>query len=153
MSICKFSYITSVLLLIVFSDLIISLFTPMNVSKAENEAIMSKAIPDGPRRRRVRRDSGDKFDSSTDLVEIGTATWISNSLHGEVTASGERYNSQSLVAAHHSLPFGTFVKVTNLENNQFVIVKINDRKPYSDTNVIVVSYEAAQELHLIKSDK
>ena len=79
--------------------------------------------------------------------------WISNSLQGQVTASGKRYDNESLVAAHHSLPFGTFVKVTNLENDKSVIVKINDRKPYSETNIIVVSYEAARQLELINKGK
>lgn len=86
-------------------------------------------------------------------TETGTATWISNSFQGQVTASGEEYDNKSLVAAHHTLPFGTFVKVTNLENNKCVVVKINDRKPYSKTNIIVVSWEAARQLDLIEKGK
>ena len=86
-------------------------------------------------------------------TETGTATWISNSFQGQVTASGEEYDNKSLVAAHRTLPFGTFVKVTNLESNKCVVVKINDRKPYSETNIIVVSWEAARQLDLIEKGK
>jgi len=79
-------------------------------------------------------------------VEVGRATWISKRFHGKTTASGEKHNCEDLVAAHRTLPFGTFVRVTNLEDNKSVVVRINDRKPYSKVNIISVSWKAAQML-------
>lgn len=60
-------------------------------------------------------------------VQAATASWYGKPFHGRLTASGERYNMNSLTAAHNSLPFGTKVLVTNLSNNKTVTVKINDR--------------------------
>lgn len=132
-------HITSTSMLIVFISLTIGLLIISNVCGAQDEF--------------TNRYSAGEFKLSADLIETGTATWISNSFQGQVTASGEKYDSKSLVAAHSALPFGTFVKVTNLENNRFVVVKINDRKPRSDTNIIVVSWEAARQLDMIEKGK
>ena len=82
-------------------------------------------------------------------VEVGKATWISKRFHGKTTASGEKHNCKDLVAAHRTLPFGAFVRVTNLANNKFVVVRINERKPYSKVNIISVSWKAAQMLDML----
>jgi rare lipoprotein A len=63
------------------------------------------------------------------------------------TASGERFSPTKLTAAHRSLPFGTIVRVTNLQNRRIVLVRINDRGPFSKGRVIDLSPAAAQELH------
>ncbi len=81
---------------------------------------------------------------------IGKASWYGADFHGRPTASGEVYDMQELTAAHRRLPFGTKVKVTNLQNGKSVIVKINDRGPYKLGRIIDLSYAAAARLKMIK---
>ena len=78
--------------------------------------------------------------------QSGVASYYSKGLHGSRTASGERHNSNEMVAAHKSLPFGTKVKVTNLSNGKEVIVKINDRGPFAKGRVIDLSYGAFSKI-------
>lgn len=65
---------------------------------------------------------------------------------GRKTTSGERYRAKKFTAAHRSLPFGTMVKVTNLKNGKSVVVKVNDRGPFSKKYALDVSYAAAKAL-------
>lgn len=81
----------------------------------------------------------------------GMASWYGPGFHGRTTANGERYNSNALTAAHRSLPFNTRVKVTNLNNGRSVVVRINDRGPYSGGRVIDLSAAAARRLNMIRS--
>ena len=78
--------------------------------------------------------------------QTGTASYYSKGLHGSRTASGERHNRHEMVAAHRSLPFGTKVKVTNLSNGKEVVVKINDRGPFTKGRVIDLSYGAFSKI-------
>lgn len=80
--------------------------------------------------------------------EIGQASWYGSLHQGRVTASGERFDMNKLTAAHRSLPLGTSVRVTNLDNGRSIDVTINDRGPYVGTRVIDLSREAARELHM-----
>lgn len=64
---------------------------------------------------------------------------------------GERYDQNDLTAAHKKLPFDTKIKVTNLNNNKTVVVRINDRGPYVRGRIIDVSKKAAKELAMLKS--
>jgi len=68
--------------------------------------------------------------------------------HGGATASGERYDMYDLTAAHKTLPLGSLVKVTNLENGKTVIVRINDRGPYIQGRIIDLSLKAARILDI-----
>src|SRR5687767_14543939 len=77
------------------------------------------------------------------------ASYYADKFHNRKTASGERYHKDSLTAAHRTLPFGTYVKVTNLKNNKTVIVKINDRGPVPKSRGIDLSRAAAKKLGLI----
>ena len=63
-------------------------------------------------------------------VEVGVASWYGHPYHGRVAASGETYDMEQLTAAHRTLPFGTLVRVVNLENTKTVDVRINDRGPF-----------------------
>lgn len=81
----------------------------------------------------------------------GIASWYGPGFHGNISASGERYNQNALTAAHRSLPFGTKVQVTNLNNGRSVIVKINDRGPYVRGRVIDLSAAAARSLGMMQS--
>jgi rare lipoprotein A (peptidoglycan hydrolase) len=79
----------------------------------------------------------------------GTASWYGPKFNGHRTASGERYDMGKLTAAHPSLPFGTMVQVTNLENGKQVVVRINDRGPFGRRRVIDLSLAAARELDMV----
>lgn len=81
----------------------------------------------------------------------GWASWYGPGFHGNLTANGEVYNQYGLTAAHRSLPFGTIVRVTNMDNGRSLIVRINDRGPYTRNRIIDLSKGAAQELGLISS--
>ncbi|WP_448561621.1 septal ring lytic transglycosylase RlpA family protein [Trichothermofontia sp.] len=74
----------------------------------------------------------------------GMASWYGPGFHGNRSASGEVFNQNALTAAHRSLPFGTLVRVTNLDNGRSVVVRINDRGPFSHGRVIDLSAAAAR---------
>lgn len=82
-------------------------------------------------------------------VEHGLASWYGPGFDGRLTASGEVFDQDELTAAHPDLPLPSFVQVTNLENGESVIVRVNDRGPMSDDLVIDVSQGAAEELGFI----
>ena len=92
----------------------------------------------------VAHSQGDPTASS--FVEIGEASWYGPGFHGRKTANGERFDTHELTAAHKTLPFGTLLKVTNLENNLFTIVRINDRGPYIRGRIIDLSKAAKEEI-------
>lgn len=79
-------------------------------------------------------------------VQRGIASWYGPRFHGRRTASGERYNMNHLTAAHPTLPFGTLVEVRNVRNGRSVVVRINDRGPFSKNRVIDLSFAAAREI-------
>ena len=80
--------------------------------------------------------------------QVGNASWYGELFQGRETASGETYDMYRYTAAHMQLPLGTWVKVTNLKNNQFVIVRINDRGPVTPGRIIDLSYSAARAIHM-----
>ena len=82
-------------------------------------------------------------------IGSGMASWYGPKFKGRRTASGETFDPTQLTAAHRSLPFGSRVLVTNLDTGQSVVVRINDRGPYTHSRVIDVSRAAAREIGLI----
>lgn len=78
--------------------------------------------------------------------ETGVASWYGGRWHGRKTANGERYNQNSLTAAHKRLPFNTKVKVTNLRTGKSCVVRINNRGPYVRGRVIDLSVAAAKQI-------
>ncbi len=78
--------------------------------------------------------------------EIGRASWYGKPFHGRATASGEPYDMFQFTAAHRELPIGTWVKVTNLRNGKWLMVRINDRGPVPESRIIDLSYGAAAML-------
>ena len=74
----------------------------------------------------------------------GLASWYGPYFHGRQTATGEIFDQEGLTAAHPSLPFDTYLKVTNLKNGKSVIVRINDRGPYFDNRTLDLSHESAR---------
>ena len=83
--------------------------------------------------------------------EEGLASWYGRGFEGRPTATGEIYDPNLLTAAHRSLPFGTEVTVTNLQNMRQVTVRINDRGPFVDGRVIDISEAAARALDLVQA--
>jgi rare lipoprotein A len=83
------------------------------------------------------------------LSQTGIASWYGPGFHGKATASGEIYNQNDFTAAHQTLPLGTRVMVTNLENGTSTEVLINDRGPFAKGRIIDLSYSAAQVINMI----
>lgn len=81
--------------------------------------------------------------------QYGKASFYADKFEGRSTASGEKYWHYKLTAAHRTLPFGTMVKVTNLDNNRYTTVKINDRGPFVEGRIIDVSKSAAETLGFV----
>lgn len=81
----------------------------------------------------------------------GTASWYGPGFFGNRTASGEVFRPGTLTAAHRTLPFGTMVRVTNLNNGRSTVVRINDRGPFVGNRVIDLGHGAAQQVGLVSS--
>jgi rare lipoprotein A len=79
--------------------------------------------------------------------QVGSASWYGKQFHGKTTASGEDFDMFEFTAAHRKLPLGTFVKVTNLKNGKWIIVRVNDRGPYVGNRIMDLSYSAARMLN------
>jgi rare lipoprotein A len=91
-----------------------------------------------------KRSDGDPTGSS--FVENGEASWYGPGFQGRKTANGERFDTNEMTAAHKTLPFGTLLKVTNLENNLYTVVRINDRGPYIRGRIIDLSKAAKNSI-------
>lgn len=76
----------------------------------------------------------------------GTASWYGTKFHGQNTANGEVYDLYGMSAAHKTLPLPSYVRVTNLDNNKSVILRVNDRGPFYSDRIIDLSYAAAKKL-------
>jgi rare lipoprotein A len=81
--------------------------------------------------------------------EQGIASWYGPRFQGKLTANGERFNTQTLTAAHKTLPFGTRVRVRSLSDAKEVIVRINDRGPFVKGRIIDLSQAAARVLGFV----
>lgn len=81
--------------------------------------------------------------------QTGVASWYGPGFHGKATASGEIYNQNDLTAAHQTLPLGTRVMVTNLENTRSTEVLVNDRGPFAKERIIDLSLAAAQAIDMV----
>lgn len=84
---------------------------------------------------------------------VGIASWYGREFHGRRTASGRRFDMHALTAAHKTLPFGTKVRVTNLENNRSVVVTITDRGPFVKGRIVDLSMRAAEVLGFKRKGK
>ena len=89
--------------------------------------------------------------SAKGFSETGTASWYGPKFHGKKTACGERYNQYAMTAAHKTLPFGTRVRVVNLDNNKTTTVVINDRGPFVSGRIIDLSRAAANKIDMLKT--
>ncbi|MEL6719350.1 MAG: septal ring lytic transglycosylase RlpA family protein [Bacteroidota bacterium] len=81
--------------------------------------------------------------------EYGRVSYYADSFQGLKTASGELYDKNKMTASHNTLPFGTMIRVTRLDNKKSVVVKVNDRGPFIKGRIVDVSRKAAEQLDLI----
>ncbi|GMR18571.1 MAG: septal ring lytic transglycosylase RlpA family protein [Gammaproteobacteria bacterium] len=87
--------------------------------------------------------------STQGYKERGVASWYGKKFHGNNTSSGERYDMYAMTAAHKTLPLPSYVKVENLRNGKYVIVRVNDRGPFLHNRLIDLSYAAAKKLGIV----
>lgn len=78
--------------------------------------------------------------------QTGTASWYGKDFHGRRTATGDLFDMHGLSAAHRTLPLGSLIRVTNVENNRNITLRVNDRGPFIKSRVIDLTYGAAREL-------
>lgn len=84
--------------------------------------------------------------SAEGYIEEGISSWYGLKFHGELTSNGEVYNMYEMSAAHKTLPLPSYLRVTNLENQASVVVRVNDRGPFHSDRIIDLSYAAAIKL-------
>jgi rare lipoprotein A len=134
-----------------FISAIIFLFISGCMSKRPPDIpVPSKVIPEKKEDYYVI--DGERYypiDSAIGFVQTGIASWYGDDFHGKKTANGEVYDMHKKNAAHTILPFNTYVKVTNLSNKKYTIVRINDRGPFVKGRIIDLSYAAAKEIDLV----
>ncbi len=85
------------------------------------------------------------------LTLQGVVSYYAHDFNGKQTSNGETFDMNDLTAAHRNFPFGTKVKVTNLENNKSVVVRVNDRGPFVEGRIMDLSLAAAKVIDLIKT--
>ncbi len=125
---------------------------PVDETKIPNAVPKKEALSQYGNNRtyRVAGKTYHTLSSSRNYDAKGIASWYGTRFHSIPTSSGERYNMFGMTAAHKTLPLPTYVRVTNLKNGKQVIVKINDRGPFSGNHLIDLSYVAAKKLGMIE---
>ena len=83
------------------------------------------------------------------VSQTGIASWYGPGFHGKATASGDIYNQNDMTAAHQTLPLGSKVMVTNMENGRAAEVLVNDRGPFAKGRIIDLSFAAAQSIEMV----
>jgi rare lipoprotein A len=84
-------------------------------------------------------------------AKYGLASYYGTDFHGKRTASGEIFDQWKLTCAHRELPFGTRLKVTNVENGRSVVVRVNDRGPWVAGRIVDLSFAAARRIEMVKA--
>lgn len=131
---------------------------PVKRDNAPIVPVVAERIPDAiPRVDKITR-AGNKnpytvlgktyslLPTSKGYIESGIASWYGTKFQGRPTANGEKYNLYAMTAAHKTLPIPAYVKVTNLDNQRSVVVRVNDRGPFHSDRIIDLSYAAAVKL-------
>lgn len=137
-------------------------FTPITEKQEQDRGpdrpVDLSSVPDAQPRPEIRTAAGNTspytvlgttyylLEDETDYKERGLASWYGKKFHGRRTSNGEVYDMYAMTAAHKTLPIPSYVRVTNLENNRQVVVRVNDRGPFHDQRIIDLSYAAAQRL-------
>ena len=126
-------------------------------------AVNISAIPDAVPRHEARTRAGNPasyevlgkryvtLKASKGFRQRGVASWYGTKFHGRKTANGETYDMYAMTAAHKTLPIPSYVRVTNLNNQRSVIVRVNDRGPFHQGRIIDLSYAAATKLGITRT--
>jgi rare lipoprotein A len=122
-----------------------------NLFKPNNKPKFSKNIFSFTNKTNLNLPKASSTIQIAQAVASGEASWYGPGFNGRTTANGEVFNQNELTAAHPNLPFGTKVKVTNMNNGRSVVVRINDRGPYAGGRIIDLSAAAARILGVITS--
>lgn len=141
------------MLLLKFCIIFIGLFSTSHRTQAASIPVqMPESSFDGAHTKRWIHQSVNRIPSSHSSLAY-TASWygVQDGFHGRRTASGEVFNAYALTAAHRTLPFGTLVRVVNLNNGRSVVVRINDRGPYNYSRSIDLSEAAAGRIGMFRS--
>ena len=127
------------------------------VAFADNMAVSSESLDSIENGQGLEKESEAEVIEAPVFEQTGTASWYGDKFHGRRTANGERYDMYAFTAAHKTLPFGTILRVTNIENNRSILVRINDRGPFVRGRIIDLSRAAAGEigvtLHKVKIEQ
>ena len=127
---------------------------------APRKGFDANAVPDADVRAEPRSQYGNPIhyevfgkryyvlENSHNFAQNGIASWYGTKFHGKRTSSGEPYDMYAMTAAHKTLPLPTYVRVTNLENQRQIVVKVNDRGPFVGDRIIDLSYTAAIKLDM-----
>lgn len=118
--------------------------TKINNKKLKNSKTTKKAV-----NYKIKGKVYSTLSDSKGFIQTGTASWYGPGFHGRKTANGEIYNMNALTGAHKTLPLVTYAKVTNLENNKSVVIKINDRGPFIGNRMLDLSRAAAKKLGVL----
>lgn len=126
----------------------------VNTPRAARASLPSDAVPRQEYKSRLGNPAFyDQFgvryrvlQTSKDFVERGIASWYGEAFHGRRTSTGEPYDMYAMTAAHKTLPLPTYVRVTDLDTGNRVVVRVNDRGPFVEGRVIDLSYIAAVKL-------
>lgn len=134
-----------VMLLLVGFTLISEEFNSGSTQLQENVSSLEPKA-DNDSTQQIEKESIIKFLDKGKMI----ASWYGPKFHGRKTANGEFYDQMAFTAAHKSLPFGTLLKLTNLRNHKSVIVRVNDRGPYSYRRQLDLSKGAAVALGMVR---
>ncbi len=125
---------------------------PVNIKQVPNAQPMSLPLSKtGNKPYKALGKSYTPLKSAKGYRAKGVASWYGKKFHGRRTSSGETYDMFAMTAAHTVLPLPSFVRVTNLDNNKSVVVKVNDRGPFLHNRLIDLSYAAADRIGITKS--
>ncbi|NNG00573.1 MAG: septal ring lytic transglycosylase RlpA family protein [Desulfobacteraceae bacterium] len=102
-----------------------------------------------PKPYRVGRTWYQPMNDASNFTQDGVASWYGEEFHGRRTSNGEIYDMYGVSAAHKTLPFGTYVRVENLQTGKTIDVRINDRGPFVRNRIIDLSYGAAKQLGIV----
>ena len=117
-----------------------------NKKSSENKVSKSTKNNSTPSSSNYRRYSSNSNSKIRSDIITGVSSWYGPNFHGKLTANGEVFDQYGVTAAHKTLPLGTVVRVTYLDNDKSIILRINDRGPYVGDRVLDCSYGAAKKL-------
>lgn len=130
-----------------------------NAPVAESSGVNNSVSTDGLRVRKSKRGNMESYvvrgqryftlANSDGYSARGLASWYGPNFHGRTASNGEVYDMYKMTAAHKTLPLPTYARVTHLDNGKTIIVKINDRGPFSGDRIIDLSFAAALELGMV----